>query len=34
MSAATRLRAAALPALAVALVSGVLAVQRAHGGGR
>jgi hypothetical protein len=34
MTAAARLRAAALPALSVVLVSGVLAVQLAHGGGR
>jgi len=34
MTAATRLRAAALPALAAVLVSGVLAVQLANGGGR
>jgi hypothetical protein len=33
MSLATRLRAGALPALAVALVGGVLGVQLAHGGG-
>jgi small-conductance mechanosensitive channel len=34
MTTATRLRAAALPALAAVLVSGVLAVQLANGGGR
>lgn len=34
MTIADRLRAAALPALSVVLVSGVLAVQLAHGGGR
>lgn len=34
MTAAARLRAAALPALSMVLVSGVLAVQLAHGGGR
>lgn len=33
MSAAARLRAATLPVLAAALVSGVLGVQLAHGGG-
>jgi hypothetical protein len=33
MTAATRLKAAALPALAAVLVSGVLAVQLANGGG-
>jgi len=34
MTTATRLRAAALPTLAAVLVSGVLAVQLANGGGR
>ncbi|GAA2021598.1 hypothetical protein GCM10009839_18390 [Catenulispora yoronensis] len=34
MSAVTRLRAGALPALAAVLVGGVLTVQIAHGGGR
>lgn len=34
MTSATRLRTAALPALAAVLVSGVLAVQLANGGGR
>jgi hypothetical protein len=34
MTTATRLRAAALPALAAVLVTGVLAVQLANGGGR
>ena len=34
MTGAARLRAAALPALSVVLVSGVLAVQLANGGGR